>query len=487
MNSQKSVESSNTFFILFIKIYNDIMLKGGVKMDVMKHYIGTRAFYKRASLLAIPLAIQQLVSSCMGIIDSLMVSWIHQVTAVGTAVQIETLCSAVAWGAIAGTGIFSAQFYGAKDHDNLKRTFGLSVILGLGIGLIWLLIAALFGRKIIAFYIQDPNVIANSHQYLMIAMFSYIPLSLGFSFSYIYRSIQKTKVPLIIGIAAMGINIFVNYVLIFGYFGFPELGIQGAAIGTLIAQSFVLIVNIVYAYATKQEFIGTFHEMFSLDYHFVRPIMRKIQPLIWNELMFGFGSTLFVKAFGALGTSSMDAYYVGAKLSDVFNALVTGISNATAVMLGVALGSGDVEKAREEGNYFVGMAAILAVMSIVFIFGCSHQLVSIFQLEDSYVVGQAIAIVKVFSLKIALRMFIVIVLSSLRAGGDSKILAILDSGFMWLIGIPLAFISVHLFHIQSIALVFFICQLEQVIRVYFGMKRYNQGNWAINLTTLISK
>ena len=96
------------------------MLKGGVKMDVMKHYIGTRAFYKRASLLAIPLAIQQLVSSCMGIIDSLMVSWIHQVTAVGTAVQIETLCSAVAWGAIAGTGIFSAQFYGAKDHDNLK-------------------------------------------------------------------------------------------------------------------------------------------------------------------------------------------------------------------------------------------------------------------------------------------------------------------------------------------------------------------------------
>ena len=166
---------------------------------------------------------------------------------------------------------------------------------------------------------------------------------------------------------------------------------------------------------------------------------------------------------------------------------MTGISNATAVMLGVALGSGDVEKAREEGNYFVGMAAILAVMSIVFIFGCSHQLVSIFQLEDSYVVGQAIAIVKVFSLKIALRMFIVIVFSSLRAGGDSKILAILDSGFMWLIGIPLAFISVHLFHIQSIALVFFICQLEQVIRVYFGMKRYNQGNWAINLTTLISK
>lgn len=456
-------------------------------MNVIKRYIGPRAFYRKASLLAIPLAIQQLVSSCMGIIDSLMVSWIHQVSAVGTAVQIETLCTAVAWGAIAGTGIFSAQFYGAHDQKNLKRTFGLSIILGMGIGLIWLIIAAIFGRQIISFYIQDRAVIENSYQYLMIAMFSYIPLCLGFSFSYIYRSIQNTKVPLIIGIAAMGINIFVNYILIFGHLGCPALGIQGAALGTFIAQSFMLVSHIAYAYFSKQQFIGTFQEMFSLDYRFVKPIMRKIQPLIFNELMFGFGSTLFVKAFGVLGTSSMDAYYVGAKLSDVFNAVVTGISNATAVMLGVSLGSGDVREAREEGNYFVGMAVFLAVMSIVFIFGFSHQLVAIFQLEDTYVVEHAVAIVKVFSLKIALRMFIVIVFSSLRAGGDSKILALLDSGLMWGIGIPLAFISVHLFHIQSIAMVFLVCQIEQIIRVYLGMKRYRKGEWAVNLTALISK
>lgn len=321
----------------------------------------------------------------------------------------------------------------------------------------------------------------------MIAMFSYIPLCLGFSFSYIYRSIQNTKVPLVIGIAAMGINIFINYILIFGHLGCPALGIKGAALGTFIAQSFMLVSHIAYAYLTKQQFIGTFQEMFSLDLNFIRPIMHKIQPLIFNELMFGFGSTLFVKAFGVLGTSSMDAYYVGAKLSDIFNAVVTGISNATAVMLGVSLGSGDVNEAREEGNYFVGMAMFLAVMSIVFIFGFSHQLVAIFQLEDTYVVEQAVAIVKVFSLKIALRMFIVIVFSSLRAGGDSKILALLDSGLMWGIGIPLAFISVHLFHIQSIAMVFLVCQIEQIIRVYLGMKRYRKGEWAVNLTALISK
>ena len=456
-------------------------------MDILKTYIGPKQFYKKASLIAIPLALQQLVSSCMGIVDSLMVSWIHQVTAVGTAVQIETLCSAVAWGAIAGTGIFSAQFFGAKDSKNLKRTFGLSLVLGFGIGLIWLLIAAICGKIILGFYIQDAQVIEAGHQYLMIAMFSYIPLSLGYSFSYIYRSINKAKIPLIIGVAAMIVNIIVNYLLIFGNFGCPALGIKGAAIGTLLAQSLALIVHIVYSYITKQEFMGTFEEMFSFDYHFVRPIMRKIQPLIFNELMFGFGSTLFVKAFGALGTQSMDAYYVGAKLSDIFNALVTGISNATAVMLGVSLGSGSVEKAKQEGNYFVGMASFLAILSIVCIYMFSYQLVAIFQLDDSFVIAQAVAIVQVFSLKIALRMFIVIIFSSLRAGGDSKILTLLDSGLMWCVGIPLAFISVHVFHIESIAIVFLICQIEQIIRVCLGMKRYFQGAWAVNLTTLISK
>lgn len=452
---------------------------------MFKQYIGTKSFYKKATLLALPLGLQQLVSSCMGIVDSLMVSWINQVTAVGTAVQIETLCTAVAWGAIAGTAIFSAQFFGAKDIYNLKRTFGLSVILAFIIGGLWLLIAAIFGKQILSFYINDQVVIENGMLYLKIAMFSYIPTSLSFAFSYIYRSIHKVKVPLIIGIAAMMVNIVVNYILIFGLFGFKSFGIQGAAIGTCLAQTLAVIAHVIYATYTKQVFIGTFKEMFSLDKKFVLPIMKRVQPLIFNELMFGFGSTLFVKAFGVLGTGSMDAYYVGAKLSDLFNAIVTGISNATAVMLGVTLGSSDIEKAKREGDYFVGMAAMLSVFSIIFIFGCSRQLVGIFQLQDPLVVNQAIAIVKVFSLKIALRMFIVIIFSSLRAGGDSKILTVLDSGLMWLVGLPLAFISVHLFQIQSIALVFVICQLEQIVRVYFGMKRYKKGEWAVNLTKFI--
>ena len=117
-------------------------------MDIIRHYMGPKSFYKRACYIAIPLGLQQLVTSCMGIIDSLMVSWIGQVTAVGTAVQIETLCTSVSWACAAGVGIYSVQFFGAKDMLNLKRSFGLSLVLAVISGMFWFLLAAIFGKWI---------------------------------------------------------------------------------------------------------------------------------------------------------------------------------------------------------------------------------------------------------------------------------------------------------------------------------------------------
>lgn len=456
-------------------------------MNGLRNYIGSKAFYKRACLIAIPLGLQQLITSCMGIIDSLMVSWIGQVTAVGTAVQLETLCTSVSWACAAGVGIYSVQFFGAGDLKNLRRSFGLSLVLAVISGGFWFLLAAFFGKDILSFYIQDVTVVNNGLQYLNIAMFSYIFLALEFAFNIIYRNINKPRVPLFIGLMTMVINVVCNYVFIFGLYGFPEMGIQGAALGTCMAHMSGVIVHFIYAYHTHQPFLGHFHELFSFDTLFVKNIMRKTQPMIINELFFGFGSTLFIKAFGALGTSSMDAYYVGAKISDIFYAFANGFSNAVAAIIGMSLGAGDIDKAKREANYFVSMAICLSIGVMGLIFTAAPLFVSLFDLNSFSVIHEAILIVKVFALRIALRFFIVIVFSSLRAGGDSKVLTILDSGLMWSIGIPLAFLSVHFFHIHSIALVFLICQIEQVIRVCFGMKRYAKGEWAINLTALISK
>lgn len=453
---------------------------------MLRRYIAPKDFYKRAGSIAIPLALQTIFTSCMGIVDSLMVSWIGMVSAVGTAAQLDTLAGTVAYGAVGGTVIFTAQFFGAKDYKNLKKTFGLSLVLAILNGLIFLTVSLFFGRNIIRFYIDDAKVIFYGFEYLKIMAFSFLPASISFAFSYIYRAINKTKVPLYIGIMAMVTNCVINYVLIFGKFGFPELGVRGAAVGTVVAQYLAATVHIIYAVKTKQVFMGSFKELFTFNWDFIYTVMHKISPLIFNEVLFGFGSTLFIKAFGLIGTTkALDAYYVGNKINDVFVFIEIGIANACSVIVGNTLGTGDVKKAKQEGDYFVGIAVLLAILSTILIFIFSSPLVAMFKLRDLSVIESANTIVKVFSIKIFLRMFIVIVFATLRAGGDSKMLTLLDSGIMYTVGLPLAFFVVQYMNIQEIAVVFLIIQIEQVIRAILGIKRYKSGVWAVNLTNTV--
>lgn len=454
--------------------------------SLIQRYFGPKDFYQRTARVAIPLALQQLLSSAMGIVDTLMVSWIGMVTAVGTAAQIDTLCSMIAYGSIGGTGMFSSQFYGAKDYRNLKRVFGFSIVLGMINALFWLVVSMFFGEFILRFYMDDPQIIQNGLLYLNIAMFSFVPSCISFAFSYIYRSIQKASIPLKVSIVSMLVNAGLNYALIFGVGPFPEMGVQGAALGTVLAQCFAVAVYTIHGFITKQPFLGSFTEMFSFDRSFVMPILRKIAPLIFNETLFGFGSTLFVKAFGVLGTQAMDAYYVGNQISNVFLFVVYGYGNAISVLLGGILGQGKIEEARREGDYYCGLSAILAVVLVTAMIVFAGPMVSIFQLQDPVVIGYAEALVMVFAVKISMRLFNFMIFSVLRSGGDSKIISVLDSDIMWVIGIPLAFICVHLFKMQDIALVFLVVQLEQLVRLVIGMKRFNSGLWANDLTSLIA-
>lgn len=452
----------------------------------LQKYIGPKSFYKKTAVVAVPLALQQMLSSAMGIVDSLMVSWIGQVTAVGTATQIDTLCSMICYGAIGGTGIFSSQFYGAGDHRNLKRTFGLSLILAFINAVFWLIAACLFGRAILLFYMNDPAIVDAGMQYLQIAMWSLIPSCIQFAFSYIYRSIQKTSITLKVSVFCMTLNACLNYIFIFGIGPFPALGVRGAALGTCISQWICVLLYMTHAIYTKQPFIGSLQEMFHLDYGFVVPILRKIYPLMINEALFGFGSTLFVKAFGQLGKDSMDAYYVSNQIANVFLFVVYGYGNGITVLLGSTLGQGKIKEAIQEGNYYAGLSFVLAVLLVGSMIVFAAPLVSIFQLETDAAYQMAIGIMVVQAVKISMRLYNFMIFSVLKAGGDSKIISLLDSGIMWSVGIPLAFLCVNVLHIHNIALVFLIVQLEQLVRMIIGMKRFFSGIWAKDLTVLVN-
>lgn len=449
---------------------------------LIKKYFGDWNFYKRVIFIALPLALQQLLSNAMGIVDSIMVSWIGEVTAVGTASQLENMCITVCFGAVTGIGIFASQFFGAKEYDNMKKTFGIGVIFALLCGLLWWSGITFFGRQIVSFYIQDEVVITSALRYLNIARFSYIPLCLSFTFSYFYRCMQKTYIPMFIGIGSMMSNVVLNYVLIFGHFGFPELGVEGAAWGTLCAQSISLIAYLSYAIYAKEPFIGSFSQIFGFHFDFVKPILKRTYPLVINEALYSFGSSLFIKAYGILGTNAMDSYYVGNQIGTLFIAACNGISSAASAILGSELGKNKIDRAKEYGDYFLGLAGVLAVIVTTVIFASSGFLVSLFGLADPIVHDLAIWVVRVTAVRISMRLFNVVVFASMRAGGDTKYMVFLDSGIMWLVGIPLSYFLVLVCGLKNIAVVFLLVQIEQFVRIIIGLYRHKSGIWAQNLT-----
>lgn len=450
-------------------------------MAFWRRYFGPKDFYSRTFRVAVPLAMTMLLSSCMSIVDTIMVSSIGMVTAVGNASQFLTLHDGISWGITSGIAIYAAQFYGAKQYTNMTRTMGLSIILSLANALFWVIIAYLFSEGILLFYLDDLAILPHSKAYLSVAILSTIPSAINMSFNVMYRSSQNTKLPFVMSLVGGIGNVCFNSLFIYGL----KIGVVGAALGTFIAQCLVLICYIVYMLYKKPIFYTGFKDIFKLDLDFARPILYKAFPLIVNETLFGFGSTLFVKAFGMLGTKNMDAYYVANQVFNMFLFAVHGYGGAVSVLIGSRLGEGRIEKAKEESNYQLGLGFVLGVVLVMIMLVFKDLILALFSISDAYTYKIAGDLLAVFSIKVFLRMFNYMMFSTLRAGGDAKIMNFLDSGIMYLVGIPLAFIAVYI-GIDDIVLVLLICQIEQVVRLLFTMHRYRSGIWAKDLTKVIA-
>ena len=450
-------------------------------MTFKEKYIGPKSFYIKSLSIAIPLALQMLLGSCMSIVDTMMVASINMVSAVGNATQVIILYEAVGWGIIGGISMFASQFYGANNSNNLKKVFGLSLILTLSIALIWISTVLLFGDKILYFYLADNNVLPYSLEYLSVAIFSIVPVAINNSFNSLYRSIHKANIGLRVSIVGALGNVVFNALFIFGL----KLGVVGAALGTLIAQLIVTSIYIIYTIKSKQVFIGTIQEMFKLKLDFIRPIIRKMFPLIFNETLFGFGLTLFVKAFGALGTTSIEAYYIANQIYNMFLFIVNGLGGSVSIIVGTRLGQGLLEQAKKESNYQLFLGIVLASFLICLMLLTSDLLLSLFSITNNNIYVLAKGCIFALSFKVFFRVLNFMMFSTLRAGGDSKILTILDAGIMYIVGVALAFISVYIVDIDNIIIVLFIVQIEQFIRMILTYKRYKSYKWVNDLTLLV--
>ena len=449
--------------------------------------IAPPAFYKQVIRIALPICLQQLLNQGAGFVDTLMVSYIGYVSAVTVASELNNLMFLLGFGINSGISVYASQFYGIRDWKNLRRAFGLFISLNMVAAILFFTLAQVGNTRILSFYSDDAVLVSQAWEYLSICSISFFFMCITNAFSFMYRCIQKTVVPMAIGIGVNLMNAGLNYVLIFGKLGMPALGVRGAAIATVIATATGTVAHIVYAVVTRQPFLGKVGELLDWPGHFLRPVVRRMMPILCNEVLFGLGDTMYIKAYGLLGSAALESYKVAYSISMIPYVITFGVGNACAFIIGERLGRKDLQGAKDTVRWLLPISAVAACAVTLIMVVAARPAVSMFRMSSPELVDSTVLMTRLFTIRTATRLFNVIFLFTIRAGGDSLFLMFLDCGLVWSVGVPLAYAGVLLFGVESVVVLFLLVQVEQVVRMILSGLRVRSGAWLRNLTDEVEK
>ena len=453
-------------------------------LSIKKHKID-KNLIKKILIIAIPIVLEQLLSSSFGVVDTIMVKYIDRgISGVGLASQISNVVMTIMFACATGVGMYIAQYFGDKDKENIKNAFSLLLFLGFVLSSVFMLVCLIMPRQLLSLFTKDQDVLEIGVTYIRIACFSYMPNLMAYAFVIAYRNVQKTINAFIIQLICSAFNVLFNWLLIFGIWIFPELGIRGAAIATVLSCSLSLIIHIVYGTLSKKIFMPKLKNFINgLNFNFSKPILKRSIPLLINETLFSIGILVYVAVFNRLGSDQYEAYRISEVITQVAFSASYGMTAAVQAITGASLGSGNFDEAKRYGNSFLILGVGLSLFVGLFVFILARPLVMIFASDE--VSEATIEIAKVLmyvcSLRITLKMYANILLAVFRAGGKTKFVMVLDCLVMWLIGVPIAIVGYNVFKIDNISILYLIMQLEALVRIGVGLHQYFKYDWLNNI------
>lgn len=452
----------------------------------MKNYISKdRAFLKTMLVIALPVIIQHIISIGLNMVDTIMVSELGEnaISAVGLANRVYFIFTTICFGIFSGASIFIAQYWGVRDTENIKKVFGIDLVIGSILSILFSIIIFFFPKQILRIFIDDPIVIELGAEYMVIVAFSYFFTAISFAFSYNSRAVYRLKIPTIINAIALGINTFINWILITGNLGFPALGVRGAAIATVIARIFEFSALLLFIYKDDgHPLAGTIKELTSWDFNMLANILRTSFPVILSETAWSIGTSIYFIAYGYIGSYAIAVVQISYSISDFFQALFFGVGSSCAVMIGNELGKSNFDAAFDCSKKFVKLTLVMSLIFSTLLFLFKGYIIKFFNLapETNYYLNKTLTVFCIyFTPKMFTYMFIC---GILRAGGDTKFCMFVDIVSIWFIGVPLSFVAVLLLKLP-IHLVIAVAFSEEIIKMLITLKRYKSKKWINNLIT----
>lgn len=434
-------------------------------------------FLKHIAIIAIPVALQNLLTTTGSMVDTIMLASIGEkaVGAVGLCAQFSSLMFSGYWGFIGGGMLFFAQYWGAKDHDGITRSYGMTLLFMMTVALIFAGLAIGAPSFIMGVYTDKPEIQAIGISYLRIVGFAYPLQVLSMAISALLRSIERVKIPLYGGIASVVANCFFNYLFIFGKFGLPKMGAAGAAVGTVLAGIVNLIILIGFVLYQKIPFVLEFSKHFRWTKASVQHYLMKCFPIICNEVLIGVGNMLINVVLGRQSEQAIAAVAVFRTMEGLVIAFFSGFSNAASILVGKEVGAGNHELAFQRAKRLVYLCSGIISIACLALLVVHNPLLHTLGLSgESYEIGTGMLII--YSIAAIIRMGNWAQNDTYRSAGDAAFGSIMEITFMYLMVLPFVYLSNFYFHAPFL-LVFAFCYIDEPIRYIIMQRHLYSGKW----------
>lgn len=461
-------------------------------MEFLKKFIGTRAFYKKVLAVSVPMMIQMGITNLVSLLDNIMVGRLGTEAMSGVSIvnQFVFVFNLLIFGAISAAGIFTAQYHGLGDTEGERHTFRFKFLINVIAAVLAILAFIALDDELISLFLHDGSekgdlalTLAFGKKYLVIMLFGMIPYAISQVYISTMRETEQTIVPMIASVSAVFVNLILNYILIFGHFGSPALGVEGAAIATVISRFVEMGILLVWGHTHTDKcpyLIGAYRSFYIPKVLFIS-IVAKGLPLMANEFFWSLAVTFRNQAYSTRGLDVVAGLNICTTILNVFNVVYMAIGSSIAIIVGNLLGAGKTDEAIDTDRKMMTFSVTCGTLMGLILIACSHLFPMIYNTSDEV---RAIAAQMMIASAVTMP-FCAFAHSSyftLRSGGQVMITLLFDSVYMWAIVIPVALILAHLTALPIIPL-YALCQCTDIIKAGFGYVLLKKGTWVRRLVS----
>lgn len=462
------------------------------KLSLRECLIGEKQFYRRVGIVVLPIVVQNTLSNIVSLLDNVMVGQVGTLpmSAVAIVNQLLFVFYLCIFGAIAGAGIYTTQYFGKGDYVGVQYTMRYKLVVAAVLCAAAIVLFLTAGESLVGLYISGDTGEAErtetmllAKQYLSVMLIGLVPFSLTQCYAGTLRESGQTVLPMAASMISMAVNFVFNLLLIFGYLGFPKLGVVGAAVATVISRFAECAIVVLFGHLKKKQypFFGGLYRGFRIQKELIPKLLSKSLPLLLNESLWSLGQAALLQSYSIRGIDVVAALNICSTISLLFNEGFISLGSATAIVVGQELGANRLVNARRTAWRMAALSIFVCVLLGAALFLISPVVPNIYNTEPE-IRSLASAFIRIVAVVMPITAYLNVAYFTLRAGGRTLITFLFDSCFVWVVSVPAAFLLAH-FTTLPIITVYAIVLLLDLIKDGIGFGLMKSGGWVKNMVS----